>query len=209
VYHNLLRDKRFFAFLFQCDQDLAREAQRAGCPLCGGPLHQAHFARKPRGGAIEIGSPEALRLSFCCGRADCRKRLTPASLRFLGRRVYLASAVALVAAVHGASRSSLARAVGVSRRTLRRWRRWWQERFPRTRLWQATCGRLRRPVAVGELPGAMLVAFTGDFEARVLAFLRWLAPLTGGSILGKLTDGPLRPRRGTQRTPAASAPWLP
>jgi hypothetical protein len=209
VYQSLLQDKRFFAFLFQCDQDIAREAQMERCPFCGGPLHQANFARKPRGGAIEIGSPEALRLSFCCGREDCRRRVTPASLRFLGRRVYLAAAVALAAAMGGASGSALARFVDVSQRTLRRWRRWWQERFPRTRLWIATCGRLRQPIASRDLPGALLAAFAGDFEARVLAFLRWLAPLTGGSGLFKITGGIPSMRCGTQRTPAARTTQLP
>lgn len=206
MYQSLLRDKAFFAFLFRCDQDLAREAQRGGCPLCGGPLHQAHFPRKPRGGAIEIGSPEAVRLSFCCGRGECRNRVTPRSLRFLGRRVYLAPAVALVGAMRGARGSNLAGLVGVSRRTLRRWRRWWQEFFPRTGLWLETCGRLRRPIAAGKLPGALLAAFAGDFPTRVLAFLRWLAPLTGGTALRKLAEGAFGPPCGTQRMPAAGAP---
>lgn len=205
MYQSLLQDKAFFAFLFQCDQDIAREARRGRCPLCGGPLHQGNFPRKPRGGGIQIGSPEALRLSFCCGREGCRNRVTPPSLRFLGRRVYLAATVALVAALDGASRSALARFVDVSQRTLRRWRRWWQEDFPQTRLWLATCGRLRRPIAAHKLPGAMLATFAGDLRDRLLAFLRWLAPLTGGYRSGKVAEGPVLASCGTQRTPAASA----
>jgi hypothetical protein len=208
MYQRLLRDKAFFAFLFRCDQDLARDAREKGCLFCGGPLHQANFPRKPRGGAIEIGSPEALRLSFCCGREDCRKRVTPPSLRFLGRRVYLAAAVALLAAMDGASGAALARFADVSQRTLRRWRRWWREIFPHTRLWIATCGRLRQPIASRDLPGGLLAAFAGDLEARLLAFLRWLAPLTGGPGLFKLTGGTAGACRGTQRTPAARAAQL-
>ena len=38
------------------------------------------------------------RFSLCCGREGCRKRATPPSLRFLGRRVYLC-AVVLVASM--------------------------------------------------------------------------------------------------------------
>jgi hypothetical protein len=208
MYQSLLQDKAFFGFLFQCDQDLAREVQRGRCPLCDGPLHQANFPRKPRGGAIEIGSPEARRLSFCCGREGCRNRVTPPSLRFLGRRVYLAAVVVLVSAMAGGSGAPLARCVGVSQRTLRRWRRWWRECFPRTRLWLATCGRLRRPIAVHDLPGAMLAVLAGDLRTQVLAFLRWLAPLTGGCRSGKVAEGALRASRGTQRTPAARAAQL-
>lgn len=208
MYQTLLQDKRFFAFLFQCDQDIAREAQQERCPVCGGPLHQAHFPRKPRGGAIASGSPEARRLSFCCGQEDCRKRVTPPSLRFLGRRVYLAAAVVLVAAMGGGSRSALARFVGVSTRTLRRWRHWWQEQFPQTRLWLATCGRLRRPIALRGLPGALLDAFQGDLKIRMVALLRWLAPLTGGSRMSKLAEGLSSLPFGTQRTPGAKRPQL-
>lgn len=208
MYQTLLQDKRFFAFLFQCDQDMAREVQRDRCPLCGGPLHQANFPRKPRGGAIEIGSSEARRLSFCCGREGCRNRVTPQSLRFLGRRVYLAAAVALVSAMAGGSRAPLARCVGVSQRTLRRWRRWWQDEFPQTRLWLATCGRLRRPIAPHQLPGALLDAFQGDLKTRVVALLRWLAPLTGGSRMGTLAEGPSSLPFGAQRTPGAKPPQL-
>ena len=205
MYQSLLQSEAFFAFLLKCDQDIARVARQGGCPLCGGPLHQANFPRKPRGGAIEIGSPEALRLSFCCGREGCRSRVTPFSLRFLGRRVYLAAATALVAAMTGARRSTLARFVGVSPRTLRRWRRWWREHFPRTDLWIATCGRLRRPISTAKLPGAMLAAFAGDLRARLLAFLRWLAPLTGGCRSGRVAEGTVLASCGTQRMPAASA----
>jgi hypothetical protein len=116
--------------------------------------------------------------------------------------------VALVAAMRGARGSNLARSVAVSQRTVRRWRRWWQEAFPRTGLWRATCGRLRRPISAGRLPGAVLAAFTGGFRTQVLAFLRWLAPLTGGSVLCTLAGGALDPMRGTQRMPAACAPPL-
>lgn len=204
MYQSLLQDKAFFAFLFQCDQEMAREVQQGRCPHCGGPLHQANFPRKPRGGAIEIGSREALRLSFCCGRDGCRQRVTPPSLRFLGRRVFVAAAVVVIAAMRGANRTVLSRYVDVSCRTLRRWRRWWRDLFPQTRLWVATCGRLRRPIAADQLPGAMLAAFAGAGRDQLLAFLRWLAPLTGGSRLGTVAEGTACASSGTQRTPVAS-----
>jgi hypothetical protein len=45
---------------------------------------------------MEVRADHSSRLSFCC--AECRKRTTSMSVRFLGRRVYLALAVVLVSA---------------------------------------------------------------------------------------------------------------
>jgi len=43
-------------------------------------------------------------LSFCCALDGCRSRATPPSLRFLGRKVYLAAIVVLIAILrHGAT----------------------------------------------------------------------------------------------------------
>lgn len=39
------------------------------------------------------------RLSFCCARPGCRRRVTPPSVRFLGRRLYVAAVVVLVTAM--------------------------------------------------------------------------------------------------------------
>ena len=96
----LLRDGRLRKLLEHGDEDLARECREGGCELCGGVLHSAKYARKPRG-------PEGVeawdrRHSFCCEEEGCRKRHTPPSLRFLWRRVYVSVVVVLVAAmVHG------------------------------------------------------------------------------------------------------------
>ena len=40
-----------------------------------------------------------IRLSFCCDRDGCRKRTTPPSVRFLGRKVYLGAIVILISAM--------------------------------------------------------------------------------------------------------------
>ena len=58
---------------------------------CGGVLHSARYPRKPRGGPPELRQTDNSRLSFCC--AQCRRRHTPRSVRYLGRRVYLATVV--------------------------------------------------------------------------------------------------------------------
>lgn len=121
------------------------------------------------------------RLSFCC--AACRERSTPLSVRFLGRRVYLALAVVLVSGARTASTPTgmrLGAELGVARQTLQRWQAWWREQFPLTPLWRASCARFMPPVAAQRLPGELLERFTGAAHEALLRLLVWLAPVTAG-----------------------------
>ena len=100
--HKLLRDARFLAFLLRIDQDIGERTRLAGCRICGGVLHGAAYPRKPRGGPAELDPKFDRRLSFCCAKRDCRRRTTPPSVRFLGRRVYLGAVVVVISAMlHG------------------------------------------------------------------------------------------------------------
>ena len=94
--HATLQDPKLFSFLLLFDQDLAAQARAAGC-ACGGVLHSARYPRKPRGAPRELLDQYRSRLSFCC--AACRRRTTPESVRYLGRRVYVAAVVLLVSAM--------------------------------------------------------------------------------------------------------------
>lgn len=84
--HALLQNPNFFSLLLQIDMDLAAATRSAGCPSCGGVLHQANYPRKPRACPKEVRADFESRFSFCCN--ECRKRTTSMSVRFLGRRVY-------------------------------------------------------------------------------------------------------------------------
>ena len=106
------------------DADLAHEAAQLGCLYCHGKLHRADFDRKPRGG------PQwERRYSFCCAEEDCRRRRTPESVRFLGRRVYAGLVVVLVTVIiHGLKPARVRRireVLQIDSRTLKRWRQWW------------------------------------------------------------------------------------
>ena len=185
MYQTILRDSSFFALLLQLDQDLAAEAQAAGC-ACGGALHHASYPRKPRGGPEGLEAEHCVRLSFCCAVEGCRKRVTPPSLRFLGRKVFFGVWVLLLPVLRdGPTRERLRRleeVFCVSRRTLLRWRRFWREALPVSRFWQARRGHFAAPVAVEALPGSLLEAFTGAVPiGRTLAVLRFVAPLSCGS----------------------------
>jgi len=179
VCHVQLQTRPFFRFLTRLDEELATQAQGAGCS-CGGVLHRANYPRKPRGcPTLAIREAFSSRLSFCCSR--CRRRTTSMSVRFLGRRVYLGLVVVLCSARHAGQNTAaatLCEALAVPLRTLQRWRRWWREDFMQTPLWQAMCARFMPPVSVQGLPGELLARFAGDGGQALARLLCFLAPLT-------------------------------
>jgi hypothetical protein len=183
-YQRLPGDEKIRDLLLRCDRDLAKELQKGGCLLCSGRLDQANYPRKPRG---DDSNPDPVfRLSFCCCVEGCRKRATPRSVRFLGRKVYLGITV-VVAGVLGQAGSGvgagqLQTLLGVSRRTLQRWRRWWRTLFVESRFWQAARGQFQTPIVAADLPRDLLDRFPGNARDRVIALLRFLSPLTTGSL---------------------------
>lgn len=119
----------------------------------------------------------------------CRTRRTPRSLRFLGPKVYFGAVVVLAAAMqHGPARSGVARLeqlLGISRRTLARWRRWWGAAFRASRFWQSLRGRFLPTADETALPLAMLDRFDvnggdggDDAQSRLIALLRLLLPIS-------------------------------
>lgn len=182
MYQTLLADSSLYVFLFQLDEDIAADCRRGGCP-CSGSLHSAKYPRKPRGLPPGLEDKYDSRFSFCCDREGCRRRSTPASFRFLGRKVFVAAVVVLVSALrHGATpkRAAMLRElVGVSRRTVERWREWWQNGFVRSPFWKAVRGRLKTPVDREALPLSLLNAFSGEGEKTgLISLLRLLLPLS-------------------------------
>jgi len=182
MYHVLLRKASFWDYLFRVDQDLAAQVRQQGCS-CGGRLHGAKYPRKPRGGCEQLPESYDYRLSFCCDRDGCRKRTTPPSVRFLGRRVFLGAVVVLVAAMRqGPSPRrvrELSQLFGVDRRTIARWRDFWREHFPHTALWRLMRGRFIRRV-IAELPRALFEAFihNPDSQEDWHQLLVFLSPIT-------------------------------
>jgi hypothetical protein len=183
VCHAFLSDARFYRLLFRIDQDLADEVQARGCRFCGRVLHSACYPRKPRGLRGALDETYDTRLSFCCSVDGCRRRNTPPSVRFLGRKVYLGVVVVLLTALqHGLTdrrRRELADQLDVPPQTLARWRRWWREVFVNTCCWQAEQGQFLPPIPVADLPGALLGRLTGaTLPERLCQLLRLIAPVT-------------------------------
>lgn len=186
----LPRDASFWLFLYRVDKHLAESTRQRTCS-CGGRLHRANYLRKPRGVSSQLPKECCYRLSFCCNRDGCRKRVTPPSVRFLDRKVYLAGVVVLVAAMRqGPSPRrvrELSQLFGVDRRTIGRWQVFWQEHFPQTPFWKLARGRLAPAVPMLALPYSLVQAFVTsdrDWEGwkRLLCFLSPISTAGGLSV---------------------------
>lgn len=197
----VLQDPAFFKFLLRIDQDQAATVRALGCAWCGGPLHVGDFERKPRG-PLRHPTVSTIRFSFCCGH--CRLRRMPASVRFLGQRVYWGVVVLLATALcSGLSLRrgrQLTQQLGVPVLTLLRWRQWWLREFTRTAIWQELRGKLLPPLAASELPAGLLQRVVAvDTPTAMAMILCWLAPLS------TVTEGRSRRHQLTQKMALARA----
>jgi hypothetical protein len=176
-----LADQQLFRLLEKVDGDFAEEAHQQGCLFCGGALHRADYDRKPRGG------PQwDWRYSFCCAKEDCRRRRTPPSVRFLGRKVYAGLVVVLLSTMlHGLNaervrriRQLLNTEDRIDRRTLERWRQWWLDTFVRCSFWKEVRARFMPSVCEKTLPNSLCTRFKIEERDRLVALLNFLAPIT-------------------------------
>jgi hypothetical protein len=179
-----LANPRLHQFLEKVDSDLAETVRQCGCLHCAGTLHRAKYKRKPRSGTKKI--EKTYRASFCCDQDGCRKRHTPPSVRFLGRRVYWGVVVVLVSAAHHGIKPErmrfLREALGIDRRTLERWRQWWLETFVQSSFWRLARARFMPLICEKSLPLSLGRAFQLDRRDRLLELLKFLSPLTTTSI---------------------------
>ena len=181
--HELPRDVSFWSFLFSIDQDLAESTRQKGCP-CGGRLHCANYPRKPRGCSDDLPKEYRYRLSYCCNQDGCRKRVTPPSVRFLGRKVYLSAVVILTAAMQQGPTPrrvrELSKLIGANRSTISRWQIFWRKHFSRTPFWKVARARLVPAVDLVALPRSIVDAFlrTDDSSQGWGRLLCFLSPIT-------------------------------
>lgn len=182
---NHLADQKLSQLLEKIDTEVFDEVRSKGCLLCGGKLHRSDYERKPRGG------PQwDVRFSLCCAKEGCRKRNTPPSVRFMGRRVYAGLVVVLVSAmVHGLKpeRVKLLReALGIDRRTLARWRQWWLVTFLESSFWREARARFMPPLCLQTMPLSLCLSFEVERRDRLLDLLKFLAPITTPSAWKEL-----------------------
>ena len=157
----LLQTTNLFHLLFLIDVELANIKRSMRCPCCDGPLHQSNYSRKPRGGPVGLPEEYCLRRSFCCGRDGCRRRSTPESCLFAGRRVYW-RCVVLVATVlvqrraEGQGIGQLSRLLGIPRKTILRWLDYFTQTFMDTPEWLRIRGFLPATVSNDCLPSIFI-----------------------------------------------------
>jgi len=179
----LLDSGSFWSLLLSIDKDLAERTRQKSC-TCGGRLHCANYPRSPRGGPHDLPEEYHRRFSFCCDRDGCRKRMTPPSVRFLGRKVYLSAVVILISAMrHGPTPRrvrELSRLFGVDAATIGRWQAFWRDHVSRTPFWKVARGRLVPIIEISTLPLSLLEALlrTDDPSQGWARLLRFLSPIT-------------------------------
>lgn len=193
MYRSLLTDASLYRVLDRIDAELAAVVRAADCPKCAGRLDCGDYPRKPRGGPTKLPASYERRHSLCCAVDGCRKRATPPSVRFLGRKVYLGAVIVLATTLrHGVTPTracELRVLLGVSTKTLERWRSWWRETLVATDCWKAARSRFARPVDESTLPASLLERFSGEAADQLVGVLRLLLPLTTASVVGALAEG--------------------
>ena len=161
--HIQLPDASFYLFLLSNDKDAALRVKAGCCSFCAGPLDNAPYQRKPRHTLDDLPDEFSTVFSLCCRQDGCRKRTTPPSLRFFGRRVYLLFILINACGNGGKSGESTlsknARSWGVSRQALRSWYEFWRVKFSQSGFWLVNKGILPTCFEEMSIPDMLLKSF--------------------------------------------------
>lgn len=191
--HNFLFDASFHSLLIQIDNDLSEIMRSSKCTFCKGRLDSSPYPRSPHGVPAEFREQYSHRISYCC--ADCRKRSTPPSVRFFGRRWFVAPVFILICALkQGANKSRAEKihrhfGIKVSASTWKRWQHWWQNYFEKTQYWKSHKGLLANPIEDNKsVPRELLSKIKWKsakktvvkVSEKVVLLLRFLSPITAG-----------------------------
>jgi hypothetical protein len=183
--HKLLFSSSFASLLLAIDLEFIAKAKTSGCPDCGDKLHQADYPRSP------IGIPQGqrvhyeLRLSLCC--SQCRKRVTPPSVQFFGRRWFPAPYFLFISLLRVRINErrlhplKLHFGLRISITTWKRWQWWWRTQFIKTAFLQAK-GQIPADKIEGAFPRHFLTFFTGHLSKKFILLLQFLSPLTAGFL---------------------------
>lgn len=179
----LLQRVSLFSVLHRIDKDLAEHCRQSGCPYCQGALYYAPYCRKPRGGMEDLPSEYTIRLSLCCGREGCRRRVLPPSCLFMGRKVYWRAVILIVVTLRQGkpqrkSINKLQEMFSIPRKTIVRWMHHFRTIFPTSSQWQRLRGRLNGHINNDNLPGELLeyfLSYCSNAAEGLIGCLRFLA----------------------------------
>lgn len=159
----------FIQKLQKYDEDTMLAAKERGCPHCAGVLDRADYRRKPRCPLDALPEGFSVRYSLCCREDGCRRRLTPRSIRFFGRRVYWSVAILLISA-------QLLFQSQIENRTVRRWKTFWDKGFLDSAEWRRARGAiLMMDQAAGSLMG-VLSASSPQSHQSLIRLLHLITP---------------------------------
>lgn len=183
----LFQNVSLFRLLHQIDKDLAEACRQAGCPFCQGPLHMAPYLRKPRGGPPNIPEQYQVRLSLCCSRENCRRRVLPPSCLFMGRKVYWGAVILIITTLRQRkpqepSINMLERKFDVPRNTIVRWIHYFRDIFPGSAPWQRLRGQVSPQVKNHDLPGSLVEYFLSYHPTSAGGLINCLRFLASGHV---------------------------
>lgn len=183
----LLQRVSLFSVLHRIDKDLAEHCRQSGCPYCHGALYYAPYYRQPRGVPEDVPSEYTLRLSLCCGREGCRRRVLPPSCLFMGRKVYWRAVILVVVTLRQGkpqrrSINKLQEMFSIPRKTIVRWIHHFHALFPTSSQWQRLRGRLSGQVSNDNLPGELLEYFIKHCSSAAEGLIGCLRFLASGHI---------------------------
>lgn len=177
MFHAPRPESSFYNILLKIDEDTLAQAKLKGCQTCGGKLDQAHFPRKPRGFQEAVYPPGfELRFSLCCREDGCRKRITTASVRFMGRKVYLMLFILLTSSSSEAHLTRLCRLTKLPRSTLERWRHFWGRDFLKSKFWRMKRSLFMPPLDEVNILGCLFHRLRQSGDDGGLSVLKFLAP---------------------------------
>ena len=163
--HSLLADASFWRQLQRLDEQIAAAGQARGLPALPGRAARCALSTQGvrcRSGAARRGLRQPAELLLCA------RGLSPAHDPGVGALPGPAGAfpvrvVLLVCALtqdlSRRRRARLGARLGVSERTLERWRRWWRSTLPATPWWRAARARFVPPPEARALPASLLARF--------------------------------------------------
>lgn len=177
-------DINFIKYLYEKDKEIAGKYHFAKCQhkSCKGIYHSSSYPRKPRGIQAEAEEFYSSRFSFCCSR--CSLRFTPESIRFLGRKVYVAFFIMLM--LYPSVENIQQQLIDLPPKslapiTLRRWFLWWHVTIPKSSIWKKLVGLLLANIEKVFLPIFLIEQFTQehcDFKKSLLATLEFISPIS-------------------------------
>jgi hypothetical protein len=181
-----LNNSNYYYVLYETDKKIAEAAKAKGCPYCNGSLHQANYPRLPRGAPQGIDLKYHIGFSLCCAVEGCRKRLTPPSLRFLGRKIYTSMVLILVFRFDGNYSQKISTLneyypleLTLAEETVSRWQRYWRSQFPLSPFYNKQSTLLQLPI--DSLPISLLTQFKGTLTTQLFNLLQYLSPLSASS----------------------------